>query len=85
MDSPVPIFFWDPPEAIMAILLIGLGIVFGSLLGGLVLAMICLSAAKKLKEGAKPGQAQHVLWSKGIEFDPRLKMFPGPTRKEFYN
>lgn len=85
MDAPVPILFWDPPEFVLAVLMVGLCLALDHLGVGIILATITLTITKKLKEGSKRQQSMHMLWRIGLGFDSRLAHFPKPTQNEFYS
>lgn len=85
LDTPVPIFSWDPIEVIAAVLLVGVGFVIRMELFGFLSAYILLKVSKHLKKGAKRGQMQHLLWRVGLEMDPLMKKkgLPAPFHVEF--
>ena len=84
VDHPIPIFAWDVVEIVVAVLMFGVFIILGYFLFGMVAAMVTLSMAKKLKKGAKRGQAQHLIWRAGLVIDQPLKRHaPHPIKLEF--
>jgi len=84
VDAPVPILFWDPIEFIIAIAVMGFGMLLNMWMLGALGAMAVLYFSNKLKRGAKRGAVQHWLWSVGMQIDPFLKnKFPAPWKKEF--
>lgn len=72
VDDPVPLFFWDPPEFVVASTLIGLGVLFNPFIGFLG-AFVVLSQAPKLKRGNKKGAVQHWLWIAGLPIESAFK------------
>lgn len=73
LESPIPIMFWEPLEFVLALVLMGFGIIahlwiFGLLAGGGV-----LMGSRYLKRGAKRGAMQHFLWAHGLQLDASLK------------
>lgn len=85
LELPVPILFLDPAEAIVAIMLVGVGVIAKQpLLGfGGMFGLIYMS--RKLSKGAKRGASKHLLWSIGISgIDPAMKRYgPKPTQVDF--
>ncbi len=85
LDKPVPILFWDPVEFVIAVSMVGFGVlvnlwVVGGLAGAAVLVL-----ATKLKRGAKPGAVQHWLWAMGLQLDQSLAArFPPSWDNDFY-
>jgi type IV conjugative transfer system protein TraL len=83
VDSPVPIMFWDPVEFIIAISLLGFGILMNAWILGIVGATLVLMLSKKLKRGAKRGAVQHWVWRMGLQVDVSLaKRFPPACHNE---
>lgn len=84
LDSPSPIFFWEPMEFIMALMFGGMLIAFDQTMAGII-AMICLLKwLPILRRGAKRGAAQHFMWSIGLPVDKALKqLLVSPFHKEF--
>lgn len=84
IDDPVQIMFWDPMEFVIAITLLGFGMLSGLFVVGAILAVGTLMGARKLKRGAKRGAVQHFLWHVGISVDPLLrKRYPPAWKNEF--
>lgn len=76
IEDPVPIMFWDPLEFVMAVTLMGFGIITNLVLLGLVGSVGVLIGARYLKRGAKKGAMQHFMWSLGLQLDaPLTKRF----------
>lgn len=83
VDAPVPIMFWDPLEFIIAISLMGFGILMKAWVLGIVSATLVLMLSRKLKRGAKRGAVQHWIWRAGLQVDPLLaKKFPAACNNE---
>lgn len=83
VDSPVPIMFWDPLEFIIAISLMGFGILMNAWVLGIVSATLVLMLSRKLKRGAKRGAVQHWIWRIGLRVDTSLtKKFPAACHNE---
>lgn len=72
LEEPIPIMFWDPLEFVLAVTLMGFGIVTNLFLLGLAGAAGVLVGAKYLKRGAKRGAMQHWLWALGLTLDKAL-------------
>lgn len=72
IEAPVPIMFWDPLEFVLAISLMGFGIISHLWLVGVVGGTGVLIGARYLKRGAKRGAMQHFLWNLGLQLDPAL-------------
>ena len=68
VDDPIPIAFWDPPEFIVACMLLGMGVIFNPVIGFLGAGLV-LKYAKVLKQGNKRGAVQHWLWRAGMPID----------------
>lgn len=84
IEAPIPIMFWEPMEFVMAISLMGFGIVINLWMFGTVAGMGVLLGSRYLKRGAKPGATQHLLWSLGLLLDQPLKTrFPAPWKRDF--
>lgn len=84
VDEKVPILFWQPTEFIIAVSLLGIGIVMSLWTFGLVTAAVVLWGAKKLRRGAKPGAIQHLLWYLGLPLDKTLtRYFPSSSVREW--
>lgn len=79
LEAPVPIMFWDPLEFVLAITLIGFGIIMHLWVIGLASGIGVLYGARYLKRGAKRGAMQHFLWSHGLQMDPALSKMAKPA------
>ena len=76
IEDPVPIMFWDPLEFVMAVTLMGFGIITNLVLLGLFGSIGVLIGSRYLKRGAKKGAMQHFMWSLGLQLDaPLTKRF----------
>lgn len=85
LEAPVPIMFWEPLEFILAVTLMGFGIISGLWVMGLVGGTGVLIGAKYLKRGAKRGAMQHFLWAHGLQMDPVLiKWFKPAWANDFF-
>lgn len=85
IDEPIPILFWSPMEFMCATTLMGVGVMFDSMILGLSLSFISLKSAKYLKSGAKRGMAIHLLWALGVSLDPAfVKFFPSASKTEYF-
>ena len=84
LEAPVPIMFWDPLEFVLALSLMGFGMVSNLWLLGMVGGTFVLVGARYLKRGAKKGAMQHFMWSHGLQLDPALtKMFKPAWLNDF--
>ena len=72
IEAPIPIMFWDPLEFVLAICLMGFGIIAHLWLVGVVGSAGVLMGARYLKRGAKRGAMQHFLWAHGLQMDASL-------------
>lgn len=72
LEAPVPIMFWDPLEFILAITLMGFGVVVGMVFFGVAAGTGVLIGSRYLKRGAKRGAMQHFLWAHGLQLDAVL-------------
>ena len=72
IEAPIPIMFWDPLEFVLAICLMGFGIIAHLWLVGVVGGAGVLIGARYLKRGAKRGAMQHFLWAHGLQMDASL-------------
>lgn len=72
LENPIPIMFWEPLEFVLAVSLMGFGIVANVWLLGLVAGMGVLMGSRYLKRGAKRGSMQHYMWALGLQLDPSL-------------
>lgn len=72
LEAPIPIMFWDPLEFVLAIVLMGFGVISGLWAFGLLGGIGVLYGARYLKRGAKRGAMQHFLWGHGLQMDPVL-------------
>lgn len=73
LESPVPIMFWEPLEFILAICLMGFGIISHLWIFGLISGIGVLIGARYLKRGSKRGAMQHFMWAYGLQLDNSLK------------
>lgn len=73
IDAPIPIFAWEAPEIVIVLMVFGICLVVRQFVAGIVLALLILSLAKKLRAGRKRGQMQHLLWRLGLQLDTPLK------------
>jgi len=84
LDKPIPILFWDPAEFVIAISMIGFGLLINMWFGGMLAGAAVLVLATKLKRGAKQGAVQHWMWSLGLQLDAALaERFPGSWVNDF--
>jgi hypothetical protein len=72
IEAPVPIMFWDPLEFIVAVTLIGFGIITKAWIFGVAGGTAVLMGSRYLKRGTKRGAMQHFLWGHGLQMDPAL-------------
>lgn len=76
LESPIPILFWDPLEFVLAITLMGFGVVANLWIFGCIGGAAVLMGARYLKRGSKKGAMQHFLWAHGLQLDvPLTKKF----------
>lgn len=73
IEAPIPIMFWEPLEFVLALTLMGFGIISGLWLIGVAGSVGVLMGAKYLKRGAKRGSMQHFLWAHGLQLDIAMK------------
>ena len=73
IDAPIPIFAWEAPELVIALMVLGLSLVVRQFIPGIITTIVLLSLAKKLRAGRKRGQVQHLLWRLGLNLDTPLK------------
>lgn len=71
-DNAVPIMFWEPVDFIAGLSIFGMGVALKMFLLGAIGAVITLTIASKLRQGAKRGAAQHWLWYMGLSIDRAL-------------
>lgn len=64
--------FWEPLEFVLALCLMGFGIIANVWLLGLAAGMGVLLGARYLKRGAKRGAMQHFMWAHGLQLDASL-------------
>lgn len=84
VDAPIPIFMWEITEVIVAIMVIGVGLIMRLFIPSIFVAIFLMMMAKKMRAGQKRGQVQHVLWRMGLKLDPLLgKYAPRPMRLEY--
>jgi len=72
LEHPIPIMFWSPLEFVMAVSLMGFGVVMSLWVVGMGAGVAVLVGARYLKRGNKRGSTQHLLWSLGLQLDPAL-------------
>lgn len=72
LEAPIPIMFWEPLEFILAITLMGFGIVAHAWMLGCLSGAAVLMGSRYLKRGAKRGAMQHFMWAHGLQLDPAL-------------
>ncbi|MDO9176999.1 MAG: type IV conjugative transfer system protein TraL [Agitococcus sp.] len=86
IEAPVPIMFWDPLEFVLAVTLMGFGVISQLWVLGLVLGGGVLVGSRYLKRGAKRGAMQHMLWAYGLQLDnPLAKAFKPAWVNDFYD
>jgi len=73
IEAPVPILFWEPIEFVLALTLVGFGIISGLWVIGVGGGLGVLIGSRYLKRGAKRGAMQHFLWAHGLQLDLPLK------------
>ena len=84
LESPIPIMFWEPLEFVMALTLMGFGIVTSLWILGMAAGVAVLIGSRYLKRGAKKGAMQHFLWSLGLQLDkPLATRFPPSWTNHF--
>jgi len=84
VEAPVPIMFWDPMEFIMAVSMMGFGMVMNLWILGMIGGVGILIGSRYLKRGSKRGAMQHLLWSMGLTLDrPLANKFPPAWDKDF--
>lgn len=85
LDAPIPFFAWEVVDVVVAILLMGLCTIMQQFILGVVLLVVVLKIAKKMRSGAKQGQVQHLLWRIGLTLDKPLKENgPNPVILEYF-
>jgi hypothetical protein len=72
LEAPVPIMFWEPLEFILAVSLMGFGVVSNLWMFGVSAGIAVLVGARYLKRGAKRGAMQHLMWAHGLQLDSAL-------------
>lgn len=72
LEAPIPIMFWDPLEFVLAITLMGFGLISKLWILGLLGGAGVLLGARYLKRGNKRGAMQHFLWAHGLQMDIAL-------------
>lgn len=72
LEAPIPIMFWEPLEFILAICLMGFGIIAHVWIFGLLAGAGVLIGSRYLKRGSKRGAMQHYMWAHGLQLDPAL-------------
>lgn len=85
LDAPIPFFAWEIVDIVVAMILMGVCILTNQILVGFVGVVIVLKIAKKLRQGQKQGQVQHLFWRTGINLDTPLKKHgPNPLILEYF-
>lgn len=85
LDAPIPFFAWEFIDIIVAMMFAGLGILMEMFLLGFMGMIVVLVYAKKLRQGQKRGQVQHLFWRMGINIDKPLKKNAGnPLILEYF-
>jgi hypothetical protein len=72
LEAPVPVMFWDPLEFILAVILMGFGMLANMWALGLLAGAGVLIGSRYLKRGAKRGTMQHFMWAYGLQLDASL-------------
>lgn len=72
LEAPIPIMFWDPLEFVLAITLMGFGIIAHAWMLGCLGGAGVLIGSRYLKRGAKRGAMQHFMWAHGLQLDSAL-------------
>lgn len=84
LEAPVPVMFWEPMEFVMALSLIGFGLIANLWVLGVLGGAGVLVGAKYLKRGAKKGAMQHLMWAHGLQLDaPLSKKFKPSWLNDF--
>ena len=84
LEAPIPIMFWDPLEFVLALTLMGFGIIMHLWVFGMVASAGVLMGSRYLKRGAKRGTMQHFLWALGLQMDsPLAKKFKPAWLNDF--
>lgn len=84
LEEPTPIMFWHPMEFVMAMTLLGFGVVTNLWVLGALGAAGVLVGSRYLKRGAKKGAMQHLLWAMGLQLDaPLARTFKASWLNDF--
>lgn len=84
LEAPIPIMFFDPIEFVLAVVLMGFGIISGLWILGFFGGAGVLIGSRYLKRGAKRGAMQHFMWSYGLQLDaPLSKKFKPSWLNDF--
>lgn len=84
LEAPIPIMFWDPLEFVLAIILMGFGVISHLWMLGLFAGGGVLVGARYLKRGSKRGAMQHFLYAHGLQMDaPLVKKFKPAWLNDF--
>ncbi len=84
VDAPIPIFMWEITEVIVAIMVIGVGLIMRLFIPSIFVAIFLMMMAKRMRAGQKRGQVQRFLWRMGLKLDSLLgKYAPPPMRLEY--
>ena len=62
LDAPERFLWWDMDQAVLALTLIAMGVIAGSLIGGLALGTLTAWQYGRLKAGKHPKFAIHALY-----------------------
>lgn len=85
LDAPIPFFAWELIDILVVMMLVGTTILMNQTLAGLAGAVVVLKLAKKLRQGQKQGQVQHLFWRIGIDMDkPLRKHAANPLILEYF-
>ena len=84
LEEPIPILFWSPTDFVLALSLMGFGLVMDLWVFGMVGGAAVLLGSRYLARGAKRGAVQHLLWSLGLQLDnPLAKQFQPSWQNDF--
>ena len=79
LEKPVPILLWDPLEVVLALCLMGFGVIAHLWVFGMLAGAGVLIGSRYLKRGSKQGAMQHYLWSLGLQLDKSLARMFAPA------
>lgn len=84
LDRPVPILLWEPVEFVVAIMLLGVGVILKMIIIGFGGAIAVMYYSTKVKRRGKRGMGIHLMWRLGIFSDKSLKKYaPHPSNVDF--